>query len=415
MSVSRPHQDPPARSYPPVLVLLTLAAGAFGIGTTEFAVSGLLPGIAAEFDVSFSVAGWAATLYALGVFVGAPLLIVVGRRFEQRRFLLVLMGLFVVGNLATALGSSFGLVLVGRVVTALAHGAFLGTGSILASRVVPPHRRTRAIAFMFTGLTLATLVGAPIATWVSTTWSWRLSFLGIGAIGVLTLACILLCIPRGTAGEPLRLGAELRALRNPQLLLAMLVTILGPAGFFTSITYIAPITLDVTGTPESWITFYLTVFGLGLFVGNLVGGRLADINLMGLLTWSLAMLTAVLLVFWLAAGSVVVTLVAVFLMAATGFATVSPIQRLVMERAERAGAPNLAASMNIGMFNLGNAIGAWLGGVVIHAGLGSASPNLAGAALAGAALVVALLIARRARNDSARDITHDDPAAATTV
>ncbi|MFD7026067.1 hypothetical protein [Promicromonospora sukumoe] len=167
----------------------------------------------------------------------------------------------------------------------------------------------------------------------------------------------------------------------------------------------------MTGTPESWITLYLTVFGLGLFVGNLVGGRLADINLMGLLTWSLAMLTAVLLVFWLAADSVVVTLVAVFLMAATGFATVSPIQRLVMERAERAGAPHLAASMNIGMFNLGNAIGAWLGGVVIHAGLGSASPNLAGAALAGAALVVALLIARRARNDS----PHESPAVTTTV
>ncbi|MFC8923057.1 MFS transporter [Cellulosimicrobium sp. NPDC057127] len=379
------------------LVLLTLAAGTFGIGTTEFAISGLMPGVADEFGVSVTTAGWAATTYALGVFLGAPVMTLVGQRYDKRTFLLGLMVLFVVGNLLTAFAPSFALVLLGRVVTSLAHAAFIGIGSIIASRAVPEHKRTSAIAFMFSGLTLATLIGTPIATWISTEFSWRVSFLGISAIGLIALAGVLAYIPAGTSDESFDMVAEVRAFANPQLLLAMVITILGPAGFFTSITYIAPITMDVTGTPESWVTIYMLVFGIGLFVGNLLGGRLADKNLMGLLLGSLALLTVTLVVFWLAASSVVVTFVAVFVMAAAGFATVSPIQRLVMERAERAGAPNLASSMNIGMFNLGNAIGAWLGGFVISAGLGSSSPNLAGGLLAAGALVVALPIWLQAR------------------
>ncbi|MGJ7905767.1 MFS transporter [Actinopolyspora sp. H202] len=393
------------------LVLLTLAAGAFGIGTTEFAISGLMPGIAAEFGISFATAGWAATIYALGVFLGAPVLILVGQRFERRSFLLVLMLLFLIGNLLTALAPSFALTLLGRVVSSLTHAAFLGTGSIIASRAVPEHQKTSAIAFMFSGLTLATLIGTPIAAWVSAVLSWRVSFLGIAAIGMIALVGILVCIPANDTAESFDVAAEVRAFTNPQLLLAMLITVLGPAGFFTSITYIAPVTMNVTGTPENWVTIYMLVFGLGLFVGNIMGGWLADINLMGLLLGSLALLTATLLVFWLAAENIVVTAVAVFLMAASGFATVSPIQRLVMERAERAGAPNLAASMNIGMFNLGNAIGAGLGGFVISAGLGGSSPNLAGGLLAAGALVVGTLIRLRSK----KPISRRQPAEAVSV
>lgn len=375
-----------------VLVLVTLAAGAFGIGTTEFAISGLLTGIAGEFRISFTTAGWAATIYAAGVFVGAPVLIILGQRCEKKRFLLVLMGLFVIGNLVTAWSPAFSLMLAGRVVTSLAHGAFIGVGSIMASRVVPEHKKTSAIAFMFSGMTLATLIGTPLATWVAGVVSWRLSFLGIAAIGVVTFVGVWVFIPRAITREVVNLTTELRAFTNPQLLLAMLVTILGPAGFFTSITYIAPITLGVTHTPESWIPIYMLVFGLGLFIGNIAGGRLADLNLMRLLLGSLGLLAITLVIFWLGAGNVVVTTTSVFTMAAAGFAIVSPIQRLVMERAQVAGAPNLAASTNIGMFNLGNAIGAWLGGAVLGAGLGGASPNLAGAALACGALLVAGLI-----------------------
>lgn len=378
-------------------MLLTLAAGAFGIGTTEFSISGLLPGIATEFDISFSTAGWAATVYAFGVFVGAPILILCGQRFEKKKFLVLLMLLFVTGNLLGALGPSFAFTLIGRVIASLAHGAFIGIGSIMAARVVPAHKKTSAIAFMFSGMTLATLIGTPIATWVSTEWSWRASFLGISALGVITLGGIIAFIPKAETDESFHIGAELKAFKSPQLLLAMLVTVLGPAGFFTMITYIAPITINVTGTPQSWITAYMAVFGLGLFIGNLVGGKLADHNLLGLLLGSLALLTATLVIFWLGASHVAIAFIAVFFSAAAGFATVSPIQRLVMERAEQAGGPNLAASMNIGMFNLGNAIGAWLGGAVITAGMGDASPNLAAAMLSGSALIVGLVIQRRAR------------------
>lgn len=384
-------------SNKPFPVLLTLAAGAFGIGSTEFAISGLLPGIASEFGISFTTAGWAATIYAFGVFVGAPILIILGQRYEKKRFLLVLIGLFVCGNLLTALGPTFALTLMGRIVTSLAHGAFIGIGSIMAAQVVPEGKKTSAIAFMFSGMTLATLIGTPVATWVAGAFSWRVSFLGIAAIGVVTLLGILFFIPKSATRESFILAAELRAFTNPELLMAMLVTILGPAGFFTSITYIAPITLNVTGTPESWITIYMVVFGLGLFIGNIMGGRLADVNLLRLLSGSLAVLALTLIIFWLGAGNLVVTLISIFVMAAAGFATVSPIQRLVMERAQLSGVPNLAASMNIGMFNLGNAIGAWLGGVVLAAGLGSASPNLAGAILTSGALLVTSLIRRRSR------------------
>lgn len=374
------------------LVLLTLAAGAFGIGTTEFAVSGLMPGIAQDFDLSVTTAGWAATAYALGVFLGAPVMILVGQRFEKKKFLIVLMGLFVVGSLLTAIAPSFPIVLAGRVVSSLAHAAFIGIGSIIASRAVPEHRRTSAIAFMFSGVTLATLIGTPAATWISTELSWRVSFLGITAVGVVALLGVLAFIPTSRSDESFDIVSELRSFKNPQLLLAMLVTILGPAGFFTSITYISSITMGVTGTPESYIPAYMLVFGLGLFLGNIAGGRLADKNLMGLLLGSLSLLTVTLLAFWLFAGNVIVAFVAVFLMAAAGFSTVSPIQRLVMERAEAAGAANLAASMNIGMFNLGNAIGAWLGGLVISTRFGDSGPNLAGALLAGGALVVGFII-----------------------
>ncbi len=316
----------------------------------------------------------------------------VGQRFNKRKFLLVLIGLFIVGNAMSALAGSFGMVIAGRIVASLTHGAFIGTASIIAARSVPPQRKTSAIALIFSGLTLATLIGTPIATWISSTVSWRASFLMISGIGVVALTGILLLLPKAQEEEPFNFKSELRAFANPQLLLAMVITVLGPAGFFTSVTYIAPITMNVTGTPESWVTIFMAVFGLGLFIGNYLGGKLADKNLMLLLLSTLAIQAVALVVFWLGAGNLVIAFVMVFLMAASGFASVSPIQNLVMEKAEQAGAPNLASSMNIGMFNLGNAIGAWLGGLTISAGLGDSSPNLAGAVLAATAFLVGLVI-----------------------
>ncbi len=367
-----------------------LAIATFGIGTTEFVIAGLLPGIAEEFGLSISAAGYMVTSYALGVFVGAPVLIILGARVPQKAMLVSLMGFFIAGNLLTALAPDFGWALTGRVVTSLTHGAFIGIGSILAADLVAPNRRTSAIAFMFTGLTLANLVGTPAGTWLGQEVSWRATFMAITLLGVLAMVALAVLVPKGKRHEIPNLRQEVSAFLDVHVLLAMGITVLGPAAFFTSITYIAPMMTEVTGYSDRGVTGILFLFGLGLFIGNILGGKLADRALMPLLYATLAAQALVLFAFFFVVESRIASAVCVFLMAGFGFASVSPIQRLVMDKARAAGAPNLAASFNIGLFNLGNAIGAWLGGWVIAQGFGYASPNWAGGFLSVGALVLAL-------------------------
>ncbi|KPY57720.1 MFS transporter [Pseudomonas syringae] len=367
-----------------------LAIATFGIGTTEFVIAGLLPGIAAEFDISFSDAGYMATSYALGVFVGAPLLIILGARVLQKAMLVSLMGFFIAGNLLTALSPTFAWALTGRVLTSLTHGAFIGIGSILASELVAPNRRTSAIAFMFSGLTLANLIGTPAGTWLGQVVSWRATFMAITVIGVVAMLAVALLVPNGKKHQVPSLRRELSAFVDVHVLLAMGITVLGPAAFFTSITYISPMMTELTGYSDNGVTGMLFLFGLGLFIGNLLGGKLADRALMPLLYATLAGQALVLFAFFFVVESRLASALCVLLMAGFGFASVSPIQRLVMDKARAAGAPNLAASVNIGLFNLGNAIGAWLGGWVIAAGFGYAAPNWVGGMLSTCALVLAI-------------------------
>lgn len=368
-----------------------LAIATFGIGTTEFVIAGLLPNIATEFGISVSTAGYMATSYALGVFVGAPLLIILGLRVPQKAMLVSLMGFFIAGNLLTACAPTFAWALTGRVVTSLTHGAFIGIGSILASDLVAPNRRTSAIALMFSGLTLANLVGVPLGTWLGQEMSWRTTFVAITLIGVIATLAVVSLVPKGTQHEVPSLRQEFAAFLDIQVLLAMGITVLGPAAFFTSITYIAPMMTKITGYTGHGVTGIMFLFGLGLFIGNLVGGKLADRALMPLLYVTLAGQAMVLFLFFFVVENRTASALCVLLMAGFGFATVSPIQRLVMDKARAAGAPNLAASFNIGLFNLGNAIGAWLGGWVIMQGFGYASPNWAGGYLSAAAFGLAVL------------------------
>lgn len=372
------------------LALWALAIAAFGIGTTEFVVSGLLPGVAETFDLTIPVAGHMATSYALGVFVGAPITIILGARLPRKTMLAGLLVLFIVGNVVTAVAPTYAVALLGRVITSLTHGAFFGIGSLMAADLVAPHRRTSAIAFMFMGLTVATLIGTPAGTWLAQTVSWRATFAAIAVIGLVAIVGVLAWVPRTERQAPPRLAQELAAFTDARCLLAMGMTILGPAAFFTSITYIAPMATEVAGFGEGAVTWLLSLFGLGLFVGNLLGGRFADRALMPLLYVTLSGQAAVLLAFYVLAESQVATAISIFLMSAFGFATVAPIQKLVMDNARVAGAPNLAAAVNIGLFNLGNAIGAGLGGAVIAYGYGFAAPNWAGALLSLAALGLAL-------------------------
>jgi len=371
--------------------LFALAVGAFGIGLTEFVIAGILPQIALEFGVDIPTAGLMATTYALGVFVGAPILTVLGARVPRKTMLIGLAVIFTLGNVITALAPTLPIALAGRILTAFNHGTFFGIGSIIAASLVTKDRQASAIAFMFSGLTLANLIGVPFGTWLAQAYDWRLVFWLVAGIGLVTVLSVASLVPRIEAGKAIALRAELRAFVDLQVLLAMGITIFGPAAFFTSITYIAPMMVQESGFSEAGVAWLMILFGLGLAVGNAVGGRFADRSLFGTLFVTLGAQAAVLFVFWFGVGNAVVASASVFLMAAFGFATVSPIQKLVMDRASRAGAPTMAASVNIGMFNLGNAIGAWAGGATIAAGFGLASPNWAGAFLSLVALGLALV------------------------
>ncbi|ADO43338.1 MFS transporter [Ketogulonicigenium vulgare] len=373
------------------VALFALAIGAFGIGLTEFVVAGILPQIAADFGVDIPQAGLMATTYALGVFVGAPILTVLGARVPRKALLIGLALIFTLGNIVTALAPTLPMALAGRILTAFNHGTFFGVGSIIAASLVARDKQASAIAFMFSGLTLANLVGVPAGTWLAQAFDWRLVFWLSAAIGVVTMTSIALWVPRIAGGKAIALRSELRAFIDPQVLLAMGITVFGPAAFFTSITYIAPMMIHEAGFSDAGVTRIMVLFGLGLAVGNWLGGRFADRSLFGTLFVTLAAQALVLLVFWLNVGSGVIASASVFFMAAFGFATVAPIQKLVMDRASAAGAPTMAASVNIGMFNLGNAMGAWVGGATIAAGFGFAAPNWAGAILSLIALGLAFI------------------------
>ncbi|MBC8950890.1 MULTISPECIES: MFS transporter [Xenorhabdus] len=373
------------------VAIWALAIATFGIATTEFIVAGLLPEIATEFSISIPTAGYMVTSYALGVFVGAPVLIILGGGIERKKMLSMLMILFIIGNALTTFSPTFYLAIIGRIVASLTHGAFMGIGAIIAAELVPENKKTTAIAFMFSGMTLANLVGIPLGTWVGKAISWRITFAIITVIGIIALVGILKLLPKFEQKAPASIKKELQAFTNIHVLLAMGITVLGPAAFFTTITYIAPLMINIAGFSESAITWLLLVLGLGFFFGNIVGGKLADKAMMPLLYWTLGLQSLILFIFWVYGDNQFVACLSIFLMAALGFATVSPIQRLVMDKAQEAGAPNLVSSVNIGFFNLGNAVGAWLGGVIIASHYGYTSLNLAGGLLASLALLLAVI------------------------
>ncbi|MEV6199731.1 MFS transporter [Streptomyces sp. NPDC051771] len=370
------------------LALLALAVGAFGIGTTEFVIMGLLPQIAGDYGVSIPTAGLLVTGYALGVVIGAPLLTVLGGRVSRKRMLMVLMGLFVAGNLVSAVAPTFEVMLAGRVIASLAHGTFFGIGSVVAAGLVAPDKKAGAIATMFTGLTVANIVGVPLGTFIGQAVGWRTTFVVVAALGVVGLAGIARLVPAMPRPASANLRRELTAFRNPQVLLAMAMTVLGFGGVFAAITYIAPMMTETAGYSEGAVTWLLVLFGAGMFLGNLLGGRYADRALMPLLYATLGGLAVVLGLFTLAAHDKILAAIAVFLVGALGFATVPPLQKRVLDQAH--GAPTLASAVNIGAFNLGNALAAWLGGLVIAAGLGYTAPNWVGAVLAATALALAL-------------------------
>ncbi|MER5736823.1 MFS transporter [Streptomyces sp. NPDC002262] len=383
------------------LALLALAIGAFGIGTTEFVIMGVLPQVAGDFGVTIPTAGWLVSGYALGVVVGAPLLTVLGTRVSRKKMLMALMALFVVGNTLSALAPTFGLMLAGRVVASLAHGAFFGIGSVVAADLVAPQKKASAISLMFMGLTVANIVGVPGGTSLGQAAGWRVTFLAVAALGVVGFLGVAKLVPEAGRPESVSVRREFAAFKNVQVWLAMAMTVLGYGGVFAAITYITPMMTEVAGYTEGAVTWLLVLFGIGMFLGNLLGGKFADRALMPMLFTALAALTAALLLFTATAHDKVLAAITLSLIGALGFATVPPLQKWVLDQASSA--PTLASAANIGAFNLGNALAAWLGGVVIAAGFGLTAPNWVGAILSGTALLLALLAAhldRRTRRAS---------------
>ncbi|MCH8684611.1 MFS transporter [Pedomonas mirosovicensis] len=373
------------------VAVLALTAGAFGIGTTEFIIMGLLLQVAADMHVSVATAGLLISGYALGVFAGAPILTIATRHMPRKAVLLALMAIFTVGNIACAIAPNYELLMAARVLTALAHGTFFGVGSVVATGLVEPNKRASAIATMFTGLTVATLLGVPFGSWLGLQLGWRAAFWAVAVIGLVAFVVLAAFVPKAAGGEdePVNLREELAVMARPQVLLGFAMTVLGYAGVFAVFTYIQPILTRITGFSEAAVSPILLVFGVGLAIGNVAGGKWADRRLPQALIGTLALLVAALVLMAPAAPVKPMAVLMVGLLGAAAFATVAPLQLWVLEKAGSAGR-NLASSLNIAAFNLGNALGAWAGAATIDHGPGLAAVPwvAAGLSILGLALAV---------------------------
>jgi len=371
------------------LSLLALAAGAFGIGTTEFIIMGLLIQVSTDLHISIPTAGTLISCYAIGVAIGAPVLTLATRAWPRKRLLLALMLIFIAGNSAAALAPSYGWLMAARVLTSLTHGTFFGVGAVVATGLVAPDKRASAISLMFSGLTLATLLGVPAGAWIGQQAGWRAAFGAVALVGVAAYAVLARYVPRDLerpASSPI--GTELAVLARPGLWMGLGITVFGFAGLFALYTYIEPLLRQVSGMQDRLVAITLLLFGCGLAAGNLLGGRMADRGVMQALLWTLAGLMAALALGYWAFAHPIPAMAYTVLLGVAAFATVAPMQVRVLQQAGQAGS-TLASSLNISAFNLGNALGAWVGGLALsRAGLPSVA--WAGAGLTAIGLLLAL-------------------------
>ncbi len=357
---------------------------------------GLLPDLAHSFSVSIPKAGVLVSAYALSVTFGSPLLALLLTRTERKRALLILMGVFVVGNLLCALAPNYELLLVARVLTALCHGAFFGIGSVVATRLVPYAQRTQAVTLMFSGLTIANVLGVPAGTALGQAFGWRAAFFALIPVGLLALAALYAMVPSQPA-EVVHLKHEFRAVVRPQVQLVLSLSTISSVALFCVFTYIAPMLEQVTHLSPHAVTWVLVLFGVSITMGNLLGGRLGDWKPMPLVLGGLATLIVIFALMPLAMPHVMPAVVMVFVWGLVHFGAISPLQARIVEQAK--GAPNLASTLNQGAFNLGNALGASLGGLVLTAGYGYLRLPVAAAAVAAVCLMVAVVTVLVERRD----------------
>jgi DHA1 family inner membrane transport protein len=371
------------------LSLIILALSAFAIGTTEFVIMGLLPEVAADLSVSIPSAGWLVTGYALGVAIGAPFMALATARLPRKAALVVLMGIFIVGNLLCAVAASYDLLMFARVFTALSHGAFFGIGSVVAASLVPANKRASAVALMFTGLTLANVLGVPLGTALGQFAGWHSTFFAVTVIGIIALIGLIRFLPHQQDEQKLDLRSELAAMNSLGIWLSLSMTALFSASMFALFTYVAPLLGDVTGVSPRGITWTLLLIGLGLTMGNIIGGKLADRRLSTTLIGVFIAMAVISTALSWTSVALIPAEITLFFWAVATFGAVPALQINVVNFGKAA--PNLVSTLNISAFNVGNALGAWIGGTVIDKGLGLTSVPLAAAALAVLALLVTLL------------------------
>ncbi|GEK19498.1 MFS transporter [Cellulomonas xylanilytica] len=399
----------PARSR---AALLALALGGFGIGTTEFATMGLLPEIADDLGVSIPAAGHAITAYALGVVVGAPTLAALGARLDRRRLLLLLMVAFTVGNVLSAFAPSMGWLVLARFLAGLPHGAFFGVGAVMGTAVVGPERRGRAVAAMMAGLTVACAVGVPLSTIVGQAVGWRWAFVGVGVLGLVTLAALHAWTPSLPSAPGTTVRTELAALRNRRLWIAFGAGAVGFGGMFAVYSYVKPLLTEVTGLGLGLVPLVLALYGIGMTIGTVVGGRLADRSVLGTVIGSMVATIVVLVAIALVGAYPVPAVLALVLLGVTSQVLGLSLQTRLMDVSPAA--PSLGAALCHSALNLGNAAGAFAGGLVIAGGFGYLAPAWVGAGLTAVGLVVVLVCGRggvpvlsapAGAEDRARDLT----------
>ena len=375
--------------------LLALAIGAFAIGTTEFSPMGFLPQIAENLNISIPTAGMLITAYALGVMIGAPIMTLWFGHFSRRKALMIAMSIFTIGNILAAIAPSYWGLMGARILTSLNHGVFFGIGSIVATSVVPKDKQASAVAMMFMGLTIANIGGVPLATWVGQNIGWRMAFAAIAGLGVITMLALWKALPEGAVGQRPNVKAELQVLTRKPVVLALLTTVMSAGAMFTLYTYIAPTLQNITHASPSFITMMLVLIGVGFSIGNHFGGKFADLSLTKTLTGFLLLLMTMMLLFPILAQTKLGAALALVVWGAAAFAVVPPLQMRVMAVAHEA--PGLASSVNIGAFNLGNAVGAAAGGAVLSMGMSYAAVSITGAVLTALALVLVLIQMKMSR------------------
>ncbi|MEK8130512.1 MFS transporter [Paenibacillus filicis] len=373
------------------IALISLTAGAFAIGMTEFVIMGLLPNVAADLDVSIPKAGQLITGYALGVAIGAPVLALATSRLPQKVLLCILMVLFIIGNGIAAVAPTYTVLMLARLFTSLAHGTFFGVGSVIAANLVAPNRRAAAVSVMMAGLTVANIIGVPFGTFIGQNMGWRAAFLAVVVMGIITLVGIVALIPKIPHDPSSSFIRQIRALGQPKLLTVLLAGAIGCSSLFAVFTYIAPLLQEVTGLAEHNVTWVLVLFGIGVTIGNIVGGKLADWKLMPTLMVGFLLLAVLLAVLGVTAHIPVLAIATIFLWGVASFGVLPGLQVRIMSLAKDA--PALASTSNHSALNLGNAGGAYLGGVVItQAGLGFLP--WAGALMSLMGLVITVIIFR---------------------